>query len=175
MVPIASESTPVYVIVIQVAAPIAAAFAAFFSYLGVSARNKQTKASILLGCLNSYVEIRKNRTKAIQQKTLEQSKDYYRSVFDLHWTEFHLWLAGNIPDNVMRAWLDARHRNYEIDKLRIQDDTGNYLEICYESEWNELVKGKYFAPSDVFVEFMTLTHQGQFEVAMDKKRWRKKT
>jgi hypothetical protein len=160
-----AEALQAWATVGQVAAPLVAAGAAWLSYLAVRALSKQTKASVLLLCLGAYVDVRKGRTKALREASADLCFDYYRELFDLHWTEFQLWKAGMIEPHVMKAWLDVRHRNHgKDDALDFKDAAGQH-KVTYREVWAKLID-EYFAPSDPFVQFMRLVHDGDIKEAM---------
>jgi hypothetical protein len=151
---------------VQFIATLVAATAAIFSFLAVRAIGKQTRASILLGCLDAYIQIRRHRSEAITAKSQTQCEDYYRELFDLHWSEYQLFAASHIPENVMRAWLDSRWRNYREDKVEFTNEGGQRLTVTYEDMWNKLLKSGYFTMKDRYVGFMNLAHEGKIEEAL---------
>src|SRR4030042_6733665 len=69
---------------------------------------KQTKASILQKCTESYIVTRRQRAMAIIEQSEELAKDYFRAICDLYWSEFHLYCEDLITEPVMEAWLEAR-------------------------------------------------------------------
>lgn len=152
--------------IVQAVATAIAACAALASFLAVWMVKRQTQSQILLGCLQAYVEVRKQRQEALELSSELACFEYYRALFDLHWTEFRLWRSGQIPKRAMSAWLDARHRNFQHDSIGFTDESGNKQYITYQDVWNRLVQQMYFAPSDNFITFMTLVHDGQIEKAM---------
>ena len=40
--------------------------------------------------------------------------NYYRSLLDLQWTEYHIWKRFAIPDPPYIAWLTARCHDYKF-------------------------------------------------------------
>ena len=154
---------------IMLAATIAAAAAAGFTWSGAKAVRKSTTSSNLINCLNSYITIMKARTQAIDSKNEQRCKDFYRELFDLHWTEFQMWRAGLIPDHVMKAWLDVRRRNYKEDSIRFEKD-GREVTVSYREVWDELKRKNYFEPEDLYRRFMNQIHE---EVITDMKKLRK--
>lgn len=154
--------------VIMLVAVIAAATAAFFTWREAKAVTRSTTSSNLINCLNSYITIMRARAKAIEDKSEQQSKDFYRELLDLHWTEFQMWRDGLIPDHVMKAWLAVRHRNYNEDLIQFNKD-GQEITVSYSQVWDELDNKKYFEPSDPFRQLMIKVHE---EVITDVKKLR---
>ena len=156
--------------IIMSVAAIAASLAAVFTYFAARATQKATTASNLVNCLNTYVGLMRARAKAEEEKGQKLCKDFYRELFDLHWTEFQIWREGMIPDHVMKAWLSVRRRNYEKDRLQFISDTGRRITVKYSQVWDELKRQKYFEPTDPYLQFMDKAHE---EVITDMKQLRK--
>lgn len=154
---------------IMLAAAIAAAAAAIFTWLQARAIKKSTTSSNLINCLNSYVNIMRTRSRALENKSELLCKDYYRELFDLHWTEFQMWRDGLIPDHVMDAWLSVRRRNYKEDFLEFDKD-GQKVHVSYQQIWHELEQRKYFEPTDTYCVLMNKAHD---EKIADIKKLRK--
>jgi len=146
-----------------------AAAAAIFTWLEARAVSKSTTSSNLVNCLNAYITIMRARTKALEDKSEQQCKDFYRELFDLHWTEFQMWRDGLIPDHVMEAWLAVRGRNYREDSIQFDKD-GQRVTVSYRQVWDELDDKRYFEPTDPFIQFMDRAHE---EVITDMKQLRK--
>lgn len=73
---------------------VSAAGAAYMSFRSIKANINTTKSLVLLNCLKEYIDVRKDRTKALKDNNKELCFDYYRELFDLHWTEFRLWMIA---------------------------------------------------------------------------------
>jgi len=155
---------------IMLAATFSAAGAAVFTWLTARATNKATIASNLINCLNAYTVLMRARTKAEEARSEKLCKDFYRELFDLHWTEFQIWRDGMIPDHVMNAWLAVRRRNYAKDALEFETATGQGATVTYQQVWNALKDAEYFEPTDPFVRFMDKAHS---EAITDMKKLRK--
>lgn len=155
---------------IMLGATIAAASAAAFTFFTAKATEKATTASNLVNCLNTYTTLMRARTKALEERSERQCKDFYRGLFDLHWTEFQIWREGMIPDHVMKAWLAVRYRNYATDALTFDRDDGQEITVSYKQVWEELKNRNYFEGTDPFVKFMDKAHG---EVITDMKELRK--
>ncbi len=128
---------------------------------------KQTKASILQKCTESYIVTRRQRAKAIIEKSPILAEDYHRAICDIYWNEFQLYSDGLVSKSIMRAWLYARKRDYDngqIDKLK--DDAGNSVIVKCSEVWEELIRSKYFLCDDPFVNFMGLAHRGEVDEAL---------
>jgi len=156
--------------IIMSAAAIFAALAATFTYFTARATNKATTATILSTCLNTYVGIMRVKTKALEERSTKQCEDFYRELFDLHWSEFQFWCDRLIPDHVMKAWLAVRHRNYTRDALSFVGDNGQQITITYREVWDKLKSFDYFEGTDPFVKFMDKVHG---ELIEDVKKLRK--
>jgi hypothetical protein len=157
---------------IMLFATLFAAMAAIFTYLHARAVTKSAMASNLINCLDAYIKLMRDRTKAEDQKSEKLVKDYYRELFDLHWTEFHLWQQGLIPESVMNAWLAVRRRNYTKDAIEFETINGQKVNITYRQIWDQLLVDEYFEPADPFVKFMKKAHT---EVITNMKQLRKET
>jgi len=144
---------------IMLAATAFAAIAAIAAWRQTRAVSKSTTSSILINCLNAYLGIMRSRTRALENKSEQQCKDFYRELFDLHWTEFQLWREKLIPDHVMNAWLAVRRRNYNKDSLEFETETGKKVSVTYQQLWRELKEDiEYFEPTDPFIRFMDKAH-----------------
>lgn len=157
-------------LLILLVAAIIAAIAAYFSYRSVKATEKATVAATLLGCLEQYRLVMKGKREALEKKQEVYCEDFYRELFDLHWSEFHIWKMGMIPDDVMKAWLAIRYRNYMEDAFRFTDATGKEVTISYKDTWNKLNRLNYFEQTDPFVKFMNKAHS---EAITDMRKLRK--
>lgn len=156
--------------IIMLVAAIAAASAAIFTFFTAKATERATTASNLLNCLNTYVALMRSRTKALEARSERQCKDFYRELFDLHWTEFQIWREGMIPEHVMKAWLAIRHRNHATDALSFTTDDGQQITVSYRQVWEELKSANYFEGTDPFIKFMDKAHS---EVITDmQKLWK---
>jgi hypothetical protein len=127
---------------------------------------KETKASVLQKCTESYIIIRRQKSKAVMEKSLEIAKDYYREICDLHWSEFRLYSEDLITESTMKAWLGARARNYSNDKIEFKDIMGNVITVKYADVWKELLKDGYFLEGDPFILFMNTVHEGRLDDAL---------
>lgn len=108
------------------------------------------------------------RAQAIESKNEQRCKDFYRELFDLHWTEFQMWRDELIPDHVMKAWLDIRRRNYHEDSIQFKKN-GQEVTVSYRQVWDELEHKKYFEPTDPYRQLMNKIHE---EVIADMRKLR---
>lgn len=161
-----------WVVVLQFLGVIAAFLAAIVLWFEIKNLKEEFKGGILFNALNSYIAIQKDRRKAVSEKDPELANEYYREMFDLHWTEFNLWRKGYIDDNIMKAWLHARRRNYEHDTISTVDQKGNTVEVSYSAVWDSLVdpQNAYFIEGDPFKEFMNDAHNNNIQQAIDRKK-----
>lgn len=143
---------------IMLVAVASAAAAAIFTWREAKAVTKSTTSSNLINCLNAYITIMRAKTKALEDKSEQQCKDFYRELFDLHWTEFQMWRDGLIPDHVMKAWLAVRRRNYLEDSMQFDKD-GQKITVSYRQVWDELEHKKYFEPTDPYRQLMNKVHE----------------
>lgn len=148
--------------------------AAFFTCLAARATAKANRGQTLLACLDKYMSIMKDKRKAEESEEVGLAKEFYRELFDLHWSEFNLWHDGAIPNNVMRAWVIVRKRNFDKDMIvcTFQKRTE---EISYADEWEYLKETEYFEKNDPFVHFMNKVHKGYTsnmkQLKKDTKKW----
>lgn len=126
--------------------------------------DESIKSNIMLQCLEKYVMIRKDRTKATTEKSVEMARDYYREFIDLFWFEFQLWKDGLIDDHIMKAWLYSRHESYLHDEIKCISE-----KVSYKDVWDEMRKSRYFSPGDPFLIFMDYSHDNKVEEAMSLK------
>jgi hypothetical protein len=151
-----SQEAIAWIMLVATACAVAAAIATWRQALAIS---KSTTSSNLINCLNAYIAIMRARTRALENKSEQQCKDFYRELFDLHWTEFQLWQEHMIPDHVMKAWLAVRRRNYNKDSLEFETETGHKVSVTYQQVWRELKEDiEYFEPTDPFIRFMDKAH-----------------
>lgn len=89
-------------------------FALDYYKKNIEASIAHTKASIILQCLQRYLEITDHRTKAIIQQNEEMARQYWRELVDLLWSEYHLWKHENeyIGDEHMHIWCTVRRESY---------------------------------------------------------------
>lgn len=146
---------------------------AIFNYIAVremkrqgNALLKETKASVLQKCTESYIIIRRQKAMAIIEKSKVLAIDYYRAICDLYWSEFRLYSEDLVPRPIMGAWLYARKRDYVKGKIEFNDSTGNAITIRCEDVWKELLGDEYFLSNDPFVQFMDLAHRDKVEEAL---------
>ena len=150
---------------------IAASLAAFFTSRSANATMKASRGNAMTNCLNNYIAIMGHKSEAVEKQDKRLAENFYRELFDLHWNEFHLWQDGVISDNVMRAWLYVRRRNFGNDKITCSVE-GQSKEISYESEWKKSVAQGYFEMDDPFVDFMNTAHSSKID---DMKKLKKET
>ena len=147
---------------------------AFLNYFAVNEMKrqgnttlKQTKASILQNCTESYIVARRQRAKAIIDKSDERAKDYYRAICDIYWTEFRLYSEDLIARPIMGAWLHARKRDYENGEIdNLKDEAGHPVTVKCSEVWEKLTQSEYFLKNDPFVEFMNFAHSGEVDKAL---------
>lgn len=148
---------------------LSATYAAYLSYRSIKTNINTTKSQVLLQCLREYIDIQKDRTNAKIEKTEELCSDYYRELFDVHWTEFQLWRLNFIDDDSMTAWLNSRYRNYLNDYLIAKNEKGKEIKICYKDSWEKSVQENYFEKDDPFLAFMKLAHDNNIKEALKMK------
>lgn len=146
---------------IMLVATVLAAAAAIMAWKQAVAVNRSTTSSNLVNCLMAYITIMRSGTKALEDKSEKQCKDFYRELFDLHWTEFQMWREGLIPDHVMKSWWAIRSRNYR-DNVSLQfEKDGQTVTVSYRQVWDELEHTKYFEPEpkDQYLTLMHIIHE----------------
>jgi hypothetical protein len=144
---------------IDLFAALAAATSAFFSYLALRSFNSQTYATILVSCMENYMQVEKGRSEAIRKNSVDLCKEYYHLLFDLTWREFKLWKMGCIPNPVMISWLLGRRKQYKNEKISIKKKDGEIL-VEYKGVWEDRIKDGYFDSESDFGKFMNDVHQG---------------
>lgn len=146
-----------------------AAVAAILSLLSIRTNVNTARSHVLLQCLEDYIEIQKHRTDALMKRNEKLCLDYYRELFDLHWTEFRLWKSGFIDDETMSTWLKIRYRNYLNDAISFMDDAGKEIKISYKESWEKLINENYFEKDDLFIKFMGYAHNDEIPRAIEMK------
>jgi hypothetical protein len=132
----------------------AAFLAAFFNYRAIRTHLDNEKSKVLLQCLEKYFNVRKDRTRAIQDRRKDLCEDYYREILDLLWTEFILWRNGYIDDEIIYQWSMARLRSYTNESLEY-DENGVAKKISCKDYWDYSTNQiNYFEITDFFVAFM---------------------
>lgn len=146
--------------------------AASFTFLAAKATKKASRGATLLSCLDKYISVMKDKREATTKKSRQLAEEFYRELFDLHWSEFHLWQEHVIPDRVMQSWLYIRKRNHDIDKIMCESEDGTERAVSYAEQWNKLKSENYFEINDPFVKFMDRAHSGE---VTDMKKLREET
>ena len=119
----------------------------------------QTEATIILRCLEIYLELCKNKTKAILEKNERLAEQYWQGLIDLHWTEYKLWEHEYIRDDVIAAWCYARNKDLDDDHaIRIETDTNDPKLVKYSDVYNGLLSTGYYPYEDLFIDFMKRIH-----------------
>jgi hypothetical protein len=144
----------------------AAFLAAFFNYRAIKTHLDNEKSKVLLQCLEKYFNVRKDRTRAIQEQRKELCEDYYREILDLLWTEFTLWKSGYIDDEIMIQWSMARLRSYTNETLDYLEN-GKTMSISCKEYWEVVTNHlNYFEITDSFVLFMGHVQSNNIKVAI---------
>ena len=151
---------------------ISAVSVTYLSYKTIKTNIDTNKSQVLLQCLREYINIQKDRTIAIREHNEEMILNYYRELFDLHWTEYQLWRLNFIDDTPMTAWINGRYRDYLDDYLIAKDEKGDEIKIYYKDCWDNLVKTNYFEKDDKFITFVKYAHDNNIKDAlkMNKKK-----
>lgn len=167
-----STLTSICYLIFPALAAIGACLAALFTWRAARATAKANRGQTILTCLDKYISIVKDKSDAIERKDKRLAKDFYRELFDLHWSEFHLWHEGAIPNQVMRSWITVRRRNFNSDSIDYTSEDGTEHRISYADTWRDLKSTSYFEFTDPFVAFMDSVHSGDID---DIKQLKKKT
>lgn len=147
-----------------VSAVISAIVSAIISWWSTNLLKQQATSEALIGCFNTYVQLRDKRRDAIASKDINMIKDYYMSFVDLCWNEFRLYQCNLIPYHVFYAWMDSRYRNYhKDDNVIIGEKT-----ISIKSVWEDMISTDYFNQHDDFLVFMSQIHDGKIDDALKK-------
>jgi hypothetical protein len=145
-------------LVLLVLSALGASLAATFTYFAATATKKASRGAALLSCLQNYIGIMKDKRKAEEEGTSRLAEEFYRELLDLHWSEFHLWRDGVIPDSVMLPWIRVRKRNFNEDRITCTNEGGKI--VTYKDCWSKLEGMNYFEIDDPFVQFMNKVHAG---------------
>jgi len=159
------------VVILQLLSVLVALIVALILCWQIIRLKEEFKGKVLFNALNSYIAIQKDRSIVISEKNPESARNYYREMFDLHWTEFNLWRKGYIDDYIMIAWLHARRRNYEHDTISTTDENGNAIIVSYKKVWESLIDpaNAYFIRGDPFITFMEYVHADNIPRAIREK------
>lgn len=117
---------------------------------------KGFKGRLLFDILNTYRGIQKYREVAEENKDYNSVQNYYRALFDLHWTQFHLWRKGHIDNEIMKEWHWEMYNTCKgEDKISYVGINGALVDYPYEAVWNAFKKNPLVADSK-FVDFMKI-------------------
>ena len=141
---------------------IGALLAALFTWLSANATKEAGRGAVVLNCLERYTAIMKDKRDARTQKNIQLTEEFYRELFDLHWSEFHLWRESIIPDDMMLNWVYAEKRRYDTDKIECTAGNGTTVLITHKDQWATLLNNDYFEMTASFVKFMNQIHSGNF-------------
>ncbi len=159
-------------------AALGAALAAIFTWFAANATKKASRGATLLSCLENYISTMKDRRQAQEKQVVQLAEEFFRELFDLHWSEFHLWLDDVIPDNVMLSWLRVRKRNFDGDQILCKAANGEDRLVTYKERWEKVKSDNYFEIDDPFRQFMDKAHVGEItsldELRNQKKQFKKK-
>ena len=161
-----------YQFVLLLLAALGACLAALFTFSAANATKKASRGDVLLSCLEKYISIMKDKSKAVEEKSPQWADEFYRELFDLHWSEFHIWQEGVISDRVMQSWLYIRKRNYDSDKIMFKSADGSEKSVTYKEQWDKVKSENYFEINDPFIRFMERAHSGDIA---DIKKFKKET
>lgn len=151
-------------------AAMGALIAAIFTWFAAQATKTASRGATLLSCLQNYIDIMKDRRKAEEEESSLSVEEFYRELFDLHWSEFHLWRDDVISDNVMLAWARVRKRNFDEDKAISTKDGKT---VTYRNCWDKLKNINYFEIDDPFVKFMKKVHAGEITTIKELTEYKK--
>ena len=135
------------------------------SYLGLNESKKRNRGSVLLGCLDKYIAISHLKEQALQNRDKLSAKRFYEAKFDLLWSEYRIWNAGLIPEDVMIIWANSLHEGFKNGEISFESN-GNLIQITLREVWDELRDNNHFHPQDSFVTFIELIRQGQIQNAL---------
>ena len=153
--------------------------AAIIASLQLVNARRQTLRDGLFKCFEGYLKVMEYKSKALEaerkpprekQDEYQRFEDYYRSLFDLQWTEYYLWRNRPIRDKPYRQWLMQRSKQYKLTEVARQH--GATAEpISYALVWNSL-RTEYFEPNDPFLVHVDNVHAGNVDAAIqERKLW----
>jgi hypothetical protein len=138
----------------------------FVSVLQNMARNFREG---LFKCLEGYWTVMKFKADAESTGKEETEKissyhNYYRSLFDLQWSEYQLWRRYSLHQGTYSEWLKQRRNQYLNDSAGFTAKNGSL--VNYKSVWDELKKQNYFDANDPFIQHLELVHEGKITEAL---------
>ena len=148
----------------SVLAAIGAFFATLFARQSAKLAEKANIGSTMLACLERYTAVMADKRNAVKKHDILLAKQFYRELFDLHWSEMYLWKDGIISDSTMLYWLKVRKRNYDNDRISVKTkdlDKVQEVDVSYKDYWNEINNTRYFERDDPFVKLMEEVHDGK--------------
>ena len=134
------------------------------SLFALSFTRRNSRKDTLLKLLDKYLDLMKTRHEALEKKDPSKLEVHYRELFDLHWTEYHLFRQKMIDIEVYGAWIKRRYKDYCIQESLITEPANS---ITYAYLWKKLVNEGYFEGDDTFVAHMKLVHEGNFNAALE--------
>lgn len=128
----------------------------------------------LFKCLDGYWTVMKFKADAESDNGDEKHKissyrNYYRSLFDLQWSEFQLWRRYSLHQETYSEWLKQRRNQYTSDEGLVKSGSSEKL-IDYRSVWDNLKTQKYFDENDPFIKHLDLVHEGKITKALKQRR-----
>lgn len=148
-------------LILLAVAAVSAALAAVFTWFAADGTKKASRGAALLSCLERYIAIMKDRREAQDEQSVQLAEDFFREMFDLHWSEFYLWRDGVIPDRAMLSWLRVRKRNFDGEAIPCRTASGEEKSVTYKECWEAAASQNYFEIDDPFRQFMDKTHAGE--------------
>ena len=144
-------------------------FSAAFAYVNLRLTRRRDCRETLFKCLDAYNKVMDYKAKTRAEHTYDAYLDYYRALFDLHWTEYQMWMEDAVKPKHYRAWLNARKMSYLAPATTV---LVNHVAtpISYRIVWDCLLQNGYFERSDPFVGHMELVHAGRIEEALGKEK-----
>jgi hypothetical protein len=141
----------------------------YFNIRTVELTRRRDNRDALFKALDGYLRTRELRSKAEREtdpsKAWENWAEYYRVLFDLHWSEFYVWSGEAIADAPYEEWMKQLRQDFKEHKTA----KNAVPQIGIHIAWDELRDKKYFDDNDEFVRHMDLVRAGQIDEAMSRK------
>ncbi len=159
----------------QIVAALGVMAAAIFTFRAANVHKKASTGATMISCLEQYTKVMEHKREAIEGNSISLAEWYYREIFDLLWSELHLWKDKVILDETIFAWLYIRRKQYDDDDtISVTLPGGKSQDIKYKDEWDKVITGHYYHPKDPYIDFMRRVHDGEITTLKKLKIYKRK-